>query len=315
LLALLTSLGCESHQAEAQPSEVVARVGDCNVLQQRLCTMAGAKGPVCDAAKQLTSLLSETSCAQNLRDFGELQKRHVERRKPCDDLVAQVCEKTGAASTPCGTVKEQVSAVDIPECVKLLGRVDAVVENLKRQELAVSPLSVDAQAKIAAGGPSFGPENATVTLVEFSDFQCPYCAKSAKVTEQLRARYEDKVRFVFRNFPLPNHPRARPAALAASAAHAQGKFWQYHDLLFANQGHLENSDLLAFAKTAGLDVEKFRVDLDSPDSSGNLLEDQVVAASVAVQATPTLFLNGQRLADPTSFELVATEIDKALSKQ
>lgn len=306
-------LACQTAHGEVQ--KTVGRPGDCAVLQQRLCGMAGERGQVCTAAKQLTELMSEDSCALNLQEFGALQSKHTERRKPCAELTVKVCEKTGPQSKPCATVNEQVQSVDAAECSKLLSRVDSVVENLKRQELASAPLDAKNQAKIAAGeAPSFGPVNAKVTLVQFSDFQCPFCARAAKVTQQIREQYADRVRFVFHNFPLANHSRARPAALAAIAAHSQGKFWSFHDRLFANQSRLEEGDLLGYAKSEGLDLARFKKDRESEAFSNELLTEQVLGASVAVQATPTLFLNGERISDPSNFELVKSEIDKALQK-
>jgi protein-disulfide isomerase len=316
LFAVVGMIACQTARGdERKAAETVGRPGDCALLEQRLCVMAGDKSQVCTAAKQLAGLMNESSCGSNLQQFGALQEKHTQKRKPCTELTLQVCEKTGADSKSCATVEEQVQSVEASECVKLIRRVDSVIENLQRQELATSPLGVEQQARIAAGeAPSFGPKDAKVTLVQFSDFQCPFCARAAKVTQQVREQYADRVRFVFHNFPLANHSRARPAALAAIAAHSQGKFWGFHDRLFANQSRLEEDDLLQYAKAEGLDLARFKKERQSNELGSELLTEQVLGGSVAVQATPTLFLNGRRIADPSNFELLKTEIDRELAK-
>ena len=112
-------------------------------------------------------------------------------------------------------------------------------------------------------GPSKGPENAPVTIVEFSDFQCPFCSKAKVTVDEVMKGYGDKVRLVFRHFPLSFHQDAPKAAEAAACANDQKKFWEYHDKLFANQGALEVDDLKKHAADLGLDTARFNECLDS----------------------------------------------------
>src|SRR4029078_9380855 len=119
-------------------------------------------------------------------------------------------------------------------------------------------------AEIAkSDAPAFGPDASPVTIVEFSDFQCPFCSRAASVVTQLKGKYGDKVHFVFRQFPLSFHKQAHLAAEASLAAHAQGKFWEYHDKLFADQTKLDRPALEATAKSVGLDVNAFKKALDA----------------------------------------------------
>jgi protein-disulfide isomerase len=174
--------------------------------------------------------------------------------------------------------------------------VDAVVNELKQQEMAKLPLSAELQARIAGSdAPSFGPVNARVTVVAFSDFQCPFCSKAADVTRQLKAKYGEKIRFVFRNFPLPFHKNAESAAEASLAANAQGKFWEMHDKMFANQKRLDRDSLESYAKDLGLDMSKFRAALDSRDYENSVRADASLASEAVVRGTPTLFVNGRRV--------------------
>src|SRR5262249_38777125 len=117
--------------------------------------------------------------------------------------------------------------------------------------------------KVDAGNaPAKGPKSAPVQIVEFSDFQCPFCSRVVPTVKQIEEKYGNKVHFAFRNYPLPFHQNAQIAAEAAAAANAQGKFWQMHDKMFANQQALDRASLEKYASEIGLDVAKFKSDLD-----------------------------------------------------
>jgi protein-disulfide isomerase len=132
------------------------------------------------------------------------------------------------------------------------------------------------------------------------------------VTTQIKEKYGDKVRFVFRQFPLSFHKRAHKAAQASLAAHAQGKFWKYHDVLFANAKELEPANLETHAKTAGLELASFKAALDGDKFKEQVDADIALGSKVSVQGTPTLFVNGKRVANPTDFNAVSQMIDEEL---
>jgi len=146
------------------------------------------------------------------------------------------------------------------------------------------------------GSPSRGPESAPVVIIEFADFECPFCAMYAPVLEKMADEHKDTVRFVYKFLPLSGHPHGDPAARAGFAAWQQGKFWEMDHKLFANRDHLENSDLESYAKDLGLDLAKFRADMASQAATDRIAQDRKLADSLAVQGTPTIYVNGREFA-------------------
>lgn len=167
---------------------------------------------------------------------------------------------------------------------------------------------------IPDGTPAVGPATATVQLVAFSDFQCPYCAQAAPVMKQIAARYGDKVRIVFRDFPLPIHAQAPRAAEAARCAHAQGKFWQYFDRLFANQRALSDGDLKRYAQDLGMDAAGFGTCLDAGTFAGAVQADLREGQTYGVNSTPTFFINGRLLTGAQPIEAFSRIIDEELKR-
>ncbi len=141
--------------------------------------------------------------------------------------------------------------------------------------------------------PTRGPEQAAVTIVEFADFECPYCQRVAPALDAACEKHKSKVRFVFKFMPLAMHPHSELAAGAAVAAEMQGKFWEMHDLLFANGSRLEPSDLEEYARAIGLDLDRFRQDVASPVVKERIAADRKLADDLGVRATPTIFINGR----------------------
>ncbi|MEJ0004914.1 MAG: thioredoxin domain-containing protein [Steroidobacteraceae bacterium] len=147
---------------------------------------------------------------------------------------------------------------------------------------------------VAASGPQRGPATARVTIVEFSDFQCPFCGRLAPVLKQLQATYPADVRLVFRNFPLrPIHPNAAEAAAAGVCANAQGKFWEMHDAMYADQGGLGRAALEEKAKRLGLDVPSFSACLQSTKTTDAIAADEEAARRLGLSGTPGSFVNGR----------------------
>jgi len=145
------------------------------------------------------------------------------------------------------------------------------------------------------GAPFLGPENAPVTIVEFSDFECPYCGTVGTLMEEVLAKHPKDVKVVFKHFPLNMHKQAQSAALASMAAHRQGKFWAYHDLLFENQKTLSEAKYTELAKKLGLDLEKFNKEYKAPTNQQALARDIYDAQLAGVRSTPTIFVNGRLL--------------------
>ena len=140
-----------------------------------------------------------------------------------------------------------------------------------------------------------GPATAPVTLLEYGDYECPYCGAADPIVKQAKEMMGDDLRLAYRHFPLSQiHPHAYQAAEAAEAAGAQGRFWEMHDLLFANQDRLELRDLMAYATTLGLDLGRFVTDLRSHAHAAKLREDFLSGIRSGVNGTPTFFVNGVR---------------------
>ena len=151
------------------------------------------------------------------------------------------------------------------------------------------------RVQIAATGPSKGPADAPVTIIEFSDFECPFCSRVLPTLDQVMARYPEQVRIVYRNFPLRNHPRAGPAAEAALCAEEQGKFWAFHDKLFANARSLSDDDLNGYAQTLELDMPAFEACYTERRFADQVAQDFREGQAAGVTGTPAFFVNGVSL--------------------
>jgi protein-disulfide isomerase len=166
-----------------------------------------------------------------------------------------------------------------------------------------------------ASGPERGPAAAPVTIVEFSDFQCPFCARYEHVLKAVMAKYPDKVRLVYKNLPLPQvHPDAENAAEAAICAGDQGRFWQFHDLLFQDQRLLNVDALKDKAKTLGLNVPAFDECLDSGKAREALKFDERAAEQLALSTTPTSFVNGRIYRGVLTEERLSALIEEELRR-
>jgi diadenylate cyclase len=157
-----------------------------------------------------------------------------------------------------------------------------------------------------------GPATAPVTLVEYGDFECPYCGRTYPVVKELRERLGDRLRFVFRHFPLDSvHLHARRAAEAAEAAAAQGRFWEMHDLLFANQEDLDDESLRRYATGLGLDLARFESDLAERRHAPRVREDRLDGERSGVEGTPTFFVNGARYEGSLDLEGLQAAVEEA----
>ena len=183
------------------------------------------------------------------------------------------------------------------------------------QQRPLLPQNFDKVYSINIGtSPFLGNPNAPVTIVEFSDLQCPFCARFHPVLRDVLNAYPDKVRVVLKNFPLSFHPNARPAAKLALAAGLQGKYYDMVDQLMQNGGSVEDSKVQNYAKTLGLNYNKLMDDYKNKDAQWEKIisDDQALAAQVNVHGTPTFFING-RLTMARDLNSYKTEIDKILS--
>jgi protein-disulfide isomerase len=188
-----------------------------------------------------------------------------------------------------------------PQLMEMMNR-QALLERLKKNEPVKILLEPQRVAVNSTGHPTEGAKDAPITIVEFTDFQCPFCQKTESTLKELRTKYGDKIRLVHMDFPLPFHSHALDAAKAARCANEQGKFWPYREALFANQSKLAPADLKAAAKTLGMNATKFDSCFDSPKYDALIKADQAAGEKVGVDGTPAFFIDGRPLtgAQPTT---------------
>jgi protein-disulfide isomerase len=173
-------------------------------------------------------------------------------------------------------------------------------------------MSHDLQNPVDDSDHSRGNAAAPVTLVEYGDYECPDCLNSEPIVQRLLDRFADRLRVVFRHFPLSSvHPRASAAAQAAEAAGAQGRFWEMHTALFKNQHRLADLDLTHLALSLGLDIYSFQRDVESAASSRKVRANYDDGLASGVKGTPTFFINGCRYAGKPEFDAIAAAIEQA----
>ncbi len=188
-----------------------------------------------------------------------------------------------------------------------------VLEELKKKA-GVKVVLEAPRVEVAATGPSRGPSNAKVTIVEFSDFQCPYCARGRLVLDEVMKHYGNDVRLVFRDFPLSFHEHAEKAAEAGQCAAEQGKFWEMHDWMFEHQDKLSVDELRGAAKSLGLDAGKFDPCLDSGRYADAVAANVKAGGQAGVKGTPAFFVNGHFINGAQPFDKFKATIDRELGR-
>ena len=165
------------------------------------------------------------------------------------------------------------------------------------------------------GSPVRGDPEAKIAVVEFSDFQCPFCGRAVSTLDEIEKAYGNKVRIVFKHLPLGMHPKAPAAHAAAEAAHRQGKFWQMHDKIFANQQQMSPEKYREYAKEIGLDLARFDRDVADAALKQRIDADAAEARTLGVTGTPAFFVNGRYLAGAVPFEQIKSMLDEDLGKK
>jgi len=227
---------------------------------------------------------------------------------PCPDSTVSMDQCLRKEETQCGTVKyaAMIMAGGIKEGKKdtdILDQIAAYVDAIKKTyEFTLTDL------------PHMGNPEAKVVLVEFADFQCPHCKLASEVMAKVAKKYDDKIAFYYKHYPLPFHPQAEKAAVASYAAHKQGKFWPMHDLIFANQDSLSPAKLKSFAQQLGLNMDKFEADLKNPEVIQMVATDKAEGEKAQIDGTPALFVNGKRYMGEKSVEEVSKYIDNLLAE-
>jgi len=177
------------------------------------------------------------------------------------------------------------------------------------------PKTLEAAVKIPiTGAPVTGAADAPLTIVEFSDFQCPYCAAAVPQIRAILKAYSSQIKLIFKQFPLEEHPQADLAATAAVAAQKQGKFWQMHDALFAHSDDLSRKSILSLAKDIGLNTDKLEADMDTTEVRQTVQRDVQDGTNADVQGTPTIFIDGQRYNGAITLDALKPILDAELKR-
>ena len=260
-------------------------------------------------------LVEQKAKAENV-SVDALVKREIQDKlkKPTDEDLKKFYDEQAKRQPlpPFEQVKDQI--VQYMERPQMAAAQQAFVENLKKEANVVTFLKPP-RVEVAAEGQSKGAANAPVTIVEFSDYECPYCSRAEEVVNRVMKDYDGKVRLVYRDFPLPIHPQAQKAAEAANCAADQGKYWEMHEKLFANQQALGADALKGYAKDLKLDDAKFAKCLESGEKAKVVDESRKAGEKLGVTGTPAFFINGLQLTGAQPYEEFKTLIDGELARK
>jgi protein-disulfide isomerase len=276
--------------------------------------VGGATSPTCKSFEAVTDLMPPEACEAGMKNVAFSAAQFKKLGSKCDELIDKLCKGVGEDTQTCAMVRTKTKQFPPEQCKMMLPDADKIIVELKQQEEANKPLGAEQMASISKGNDSaaFGSKDSKVTVVEFSDFECPYCSKAATATNDIKKKYGEKVRVIFRHFPLSFHKNAHLAHQASAAAGEQGKFWEYHDKLFANQRALTRPDLEKYATELSLNMAKFKDALDKNTYAASVDADIELGKKVFVQGTPSMFINGERVTNPTDIGAISVLIDKHL---
>jgi protein-disulfide isomerase len=325
-IVLLALLGAAlSQPATGQLPSPVARVGGVEISSEDLDRRVGDRDLKARTeeysvrAMALAQLIDAAVLADEAKKRGisvqDLLKAEVESRvsTPTADDARIAYEATHPTAKVPPSDEDLNQLAETLRLRRVATTARAYIEELRRQraiEILLSPPRASRSAE--AVGPSQGRPGAPVTIVEFSDFQCPHCGGAEKTIASLKATYGDKLRFVFRNFPLAPHSNAQAAAEAAMCADRQGRFWEMHDRLFANQSALAASDLLKYAAELGLDTATFQRCMTGHETAEAIAKDRLAAAGLSISGTPAFLVNGRLLTGEVPLAQFTQIVDQEL---
>jgi protein-disulfide isomerase len=329
---LVLSVACSS-QAQQGGQDVAARVGDRTITVKELDDRwskedpgqkAQAEQALYDGRKAALDamiadmLVAQAAKAKNVTPEAFVQAEIAKRMKPVNDtdvrnFYVQNSERMQGRSF------EQMSA-PIQQYLQDQQQEKAKADLIAELRKAGPAVRVTMEAPRVAvvvnpDDPSQGKADAPVTVVEYSDFQCPFCFRVMPTLKELRAKYGDKMRLVWKDFPLTQiHPQAFVAAQAGNCAREQGKFWEYHDQLFANQAALQPENLKKYAAAVGLDAAKFDACLDGAKYEDRVQASLGIGTRLGINSTPTVYVNGRMVNGAQPIEVFTAIIDEELAR-
>lgn len=318
--------GTDANQSN-EPSPVVAVIGDREITLDELDTFArqslfdretrnGEESKLYELRASMidrlidTTLVEEAAAAEQMTPSEFLESRVIAEHDVSDEEVRAYYD---ANQDRMGD-RAYEDLVDRIRDFLRSQRAGDVVAKL-RTDAGARVLMEPPRIQVAATGPAKGPANAPVTIVEFSDFQCPYCQRVLPTLDSIVEAYPEQVRVVFRHLPLDRiHPRARAAAEASACADKQGSFWPYHDRVFANNRALADADLEQYATDVGLDVDAFRQCVSDREFQAVVATDSDDAEQLGLTGTPAFFINGIPVRGAVPLEKFVSIIDSELAR-
>lgn len=319
VLALVMSLA--NRPIAAQESPVIAEIADHKVTAEELQKKEASKLLQADykyylaERDALDQLINDELLEMQAKREGvtvdELLKLHVvvQAQEPTEDQLRFYYEGLDT-DRPFEVVRDKI--LETVHQVRLKKAREAYLASLRSQFGVLIELPPPSAHVEIAGAPRLGPENAPVQLVEFADYECPYCQKVHFELTKLREKMGDRVALVYKDFPLPQHPLAEKAAEAARCADAQGKFWQFHDALFENR-HLQIADLKQEARALNLDPVRFDQCLDSGEKTEAVKKDFSEGQRLGLSGTPSLFANGHFLTGAVNYAKLQEMVEQELA--
>jgi protein-disulfide isomerase len=329
LLAGACSTSAQQARTPA-PNEVVVTVGSTNITLAQLDEKALQEPAATFGSMKLSQALYEArratadEMAGNLLLDQEAKRRGVDRTKLYDDEITAhagaVTEAEvagwyqGNQQRVQGATLEQVRAPirQLLTQERLQAAKETYLTSLKTKTPVRVMLEPPRVAVSAANGPVKGSASAPIEVIEFADFQCPFCQAASPTVKRVLDTYGDRIRLAYRHYPLPNHQNARPAAEAAHCAHEQGQFWAYHDKLFGDPNKLTVAELKQTAAAMGMDAPRFNKCVDDHKYASVVEADMKAGVDAGVSGTPAFFINGRLLSGAQPFEAVKRVIDEEL---
>jgi protein-disulfide isomerase len=334
LSPLVLAAACSATSAQPpktlSPSDVVATVGSASItlaevdekaLQQPAANFGSVK--LVQALYEARRMAVDDIVANKLMDQ-EAKARGIDRaalvEKEISDKIPPVGDGEVTAWYQANRARVQGAPIDQVRAPIRAYLIQQRMEDARQRYLDVLKAKTTVRLMLdpprltvsAGNGPSKGAASAPIQMIEFSDFQCPYCLRAHATVDEVLKTYGDRIHFVYRHYPLPSHPGARPAAEASACAAEQGKFWPYHDRLFDQPSKLSDADLKQHATEVGLEMTRFTACVDSRKYKTQVDEDVKDGDEAGVNGTPAFFINGRMISGAQPFEAFKKIIDEEL---
>lgn len=279
------------------------------------CAHSGTSADIASPTAGPSDGLTEAECSRRLPGVDSSSLNPRQRADWADFAEDAICPCAPVSLAEC--VRDGVACTPVPRMLELSKRLIVAGQPAfavtTRVESYVHSFATSRRRQVEAVGASKGPENAPVTVVEFSDFQCPACRVAHPALAAIADKYPDRVRVVFRHFPLPQHEHAETAARAAVFAEQHGKFWEFADLAFERQDRLDRLELGAIATELGLDAEAMWSAVEAADfTAERVASDKAAGLGLPIQGTPSVFVNGRPFLLPVTLEYLSWTIDDEL---